>query len=233
MNPSTLLDQTQSQMILDQAIRGQAQVVLESAAIGPRSVNGFFLSGDGRALLIELTGQHAMNPSAVVNGECEVQFFGGKRYRFSSTIQGAPQWGESRAISVRRPEIISVSERRRLLRATLAPSSSVELTWQSAGGPFRCAAILLNVGAGGLACRVPADAARGIAPDATITAAFQLPWQGRAYRITANVTNKTPGSEGNMILGLAFDDSGACAADRAHLREALERSAEAASVGEA
>jgi len=230
MNPTTLLDQNQSQLIIDQAIRGQAQVVLESSAIGPRSVNGFFLSGDTRALLIELTGHPALNPTVVVNSECDVQFYNGKRYRFASTIQGAPQWGESRAIAVRRPDVITVSERRRLLRATLAPSSSVELTWQNAGAPYRCMANLLNVGAGGLACRVSADAARGIAPDATVMASFQLPWQGRSYRISANVTNKTPGSDNNMILGLAFDSNAECAADRASLQESLERSVEAAPV---
>lgn len=232
MQSTTLLDQAQSQVIIDKAIRGQAQVVLESAAIGPRSVNGFFLSGDSRAVLIELTGQHTLSPSTVANAECDVQFYNGKRYRFSSTIQSAPQWGESRAIAVRRPEVISVSERRRLLRATLAPSSTVELSWQCAGAPFRCVATLLNVGAGGLACRVTADAASGIAPDATVIASFQLPWQGRSYRLSANVTNKTPGSDNNMILGLAFDTGADCATDRLSLQESLERSDDALARGE-
>lgn len=232
MESTTLLDPVQSQIIIDKAIRGQAQVVLESAAIGPRSVNGFFLSGDSRALLIELTGQHTLNPAVVANAECDVQFYSGKRYRFSSNIQSAPQWGETRAVSVRKPEVISVSERRRLLRATLAPSSSVELSWQCAGAPFRCVATLLNVGAGGLACRVPADAARGIAPDAAVTASFQLPWQGRTYRLSASVTNKTPGSDNNMILGLAFDAGADCASDRISLQEALERSDDVLARGE-
>lgn len=227
MHSSTLLDQAESQAVIDKAIRGQAQVVLESAAIGPRSVNGFFLSGDSRALLIELTGQHVVNPSSVVGSECDVQFYNGKRYRFSSTIQSAPQWGESRAIAVRRPDIISVNERRRLLRATLAPSSTVDLSWQCAGSPFRCVATMLNVGAGGLACRVPTDAAASIAPDATVIAAFQLPWQGRTFRLSANVTNKTPGSDNNMILGLAFAAGADGAKELQSLQESLERSDDA------
>lgn len=233
MQSTTLLDQTQSQLIIDKAIRGQAQVVLESAAIGPRSVNGFFLSGDARAILIELTGHPALNPETVLNCECDVQFYGGKRYRFSSAIQGAPRWGESRAIAIRRPEVISVNERRRLLRATLAPSSTVELTWQTAGAPYRCVATMLNIGAGGLACRVPAEAARGIAPDATVTATFQLPWQGRTYRLSANVTNKTPGSDNHMILGLAFDANADSTPDRVSLQESLDRSNEAVALGDA
>jgi len=227
MQSSTLMDPLQSQAMIDQAIRGQAQVVLESAAIGPRPVNGFFLSGDSRAVLIELTGQHSLNPTGVVNAECDVQFYNGKRFRFSSTIQSTPQWGESRAVAVRRPEVVSVSERRRLLRATLAPSSTVELSWQCAGAAFRCTATMLNVGAGGLACRVPADAANGIAPDATVIASFQLPWQGRTYRLNASVTNKTPGSDNHMILGLAFSGGSDCAADLANLQESLERPDEA------
>ena len=233
MNVGTLLDREQSRQTLERAVRGQSQAVIESAALGRQGVNGFFVSGDGKALLIELTGQPPVNPQTVVGQACDVQFYCGKRYRFSSTIVAFPQWGESRAVAVARPEIVSVSERRRLLRATLAPSSTVDLEWTAAGLTQRCTAILLNVSAGGLACRVSAAAAQGLSSDHTVRTAFQLPWQSRLFTVDSAVTNKTPASEGNVILGIAFVPTPAQEADCRALKESLETPSEVMSVADA
>jgi len=232
MNVGTLLDREQSRQIVEKALRGQSQVVIESAALGRQNVNGFFVSGDGKALLVELTGHPPVNPQAIVGQPCDVQFYCGKRYHFSATIVAFPQWGESRAIAVTRPDIVSVCERRRLLRATLAPSSTVELEWTAAGLTQRCTAVLLNVSAGGLACRVPAAAAQSLSSDHTVRTGFQLPWQSRMFSLDAAVTNKTPASEGNVILGIAFNPTSAQEADRRVLKESLDTPNEAMAIGD-
>src|SRR5262245_51736788 len=122
MGSGTEIDREQTRHIIEKAIRTQAQVLLESPVLGRESISGFFVSGDNKALLVELTGYPAPETQTLIHAPCEAHFQAGDRYRFFSAVTAAPQWGESRAVAIARPETLVCGERRRLLRATLAPS---------------------------------------------------------------------------------------------------------------
>jgi hypothetical protein len=222
VNGGTVIGAEQTRQIIEKAIRSQAQVVIELPAFGTASAIGFFVSGDNSALLVELSGRLPVNQSMLVNSACEVQFQAGGQYRFSSVITACPNWGETRALALSRPESLRSRERRRLLRATLAPSSVVNIECRRAGSIERHSAALLNISADGLACRVSGRGSSGILRNDAVCVSFRLPWHGQTFRIDAQVCNCTPCSNDNVIIGVQFEDSAAQSEQREALRQCLE-----------
>lgn len=205
---------------LDGAVRAQAQVVIITP-VADTPVNGFIVSADADALLVQLTGHLEFDVTRLVDQECEVQIHADQHYRFTGRIVGTPHWGKTQAVAVSRPQFVALIERRRFRRASLAPSSSVNIKWDSNGTRHSQTATILNVSAEGLACRVQADIAACIDAEGRISASFQLPWQDEVLNLDATVSNRTPASEGCVILGLQFVVSSESAVQLARLREAL------------
>ena len=81
---------------------------------------------------------------------------------------------------------------------------------------------LLNISADGLACRVPGGAAECLQKSDNVWVTFRLPLKSGTFRIEAHVTNRTPGSEDHVIIGLQFEGSSGSADARRLLRECLE-----------
>ena len=210
-----------SQNVLDRAVHVQAQIVLESPDWGQTTINGFLVSGDGVALLMEITGQPTVAADRLPNTRCEVRLYAERRYAFASTITAVPRWGNSRCLALARPQTIGVLERRRFLRARLAPSSRVRLEWTADGTTQRQVAVMLNISAEGLACRVEDPAAAGLNPGDQIHAKFRLPALPDELVVAATVSNKTPASEGHTIMGLHFQPTPEAAETLTALREAL------------
>lgn len=222
MHAAVKLDKDASGRAIENAIRTQAQIVLESQAFGETTVNGFLICGDESALLMETTGSLIQSADRILNVRCEARLYADQRYRFSTVIKATPQWGNSRSIAIERPAAISVMDRRRFLRAKLAPSSKVALEWVRAGKTYRHVAVLLNISAEGLACRVDGDAALAIDRDDSIQVRFGFPNFGHQFNFSSGVSNKTPASEGCTILGLHFQRSPDAADDLRLLRDAVQ-----------
>jgi hypothetical protein len=100
----------------------------------------------------------------LVKSHADVQLYGEQRYHFAATIAASPKWGDTQAIALERPSTIQVVDRRRFWRAKLAPSSRVNLEWVHCGSQQKHVAILLNISADGLACRLDDLAASAIEP---------------------------------------------------------------------
>jgi hypothetical protein len=203
MNASHKLDTESTSRTIEAALRTHAQVVLAPAGHSGVSINGYLISGDDLALLMEVTGQPAIESGKLIQSDCQVTLFSDQQYLFNTTVTGAPAWGHSRSLVIARPDQIRVVERRRSARAALAPSSRVLLEWTHKGVGHRHIVALLNVSPEGLACRIE-DGEVAIAKDEVLHVGFKLPGGERSYSFRATVANRTPTPEGSVILGLEF-----------------------------
>lgn len=201
---SVKLDADATNQTLDSAIRTQAQIVLESPEWDNVTLNGYLISGDDKALLMELTGKPKIRLATLPNSTCQAQLYAEQRYVFETKISATPQWGGTQAIAIERPTSLRVLDRRQFARARLAPSSTVKLEWTSDGLARRYTATLLNISPDGLACRVEAPVAESIEAGDILTSRFTLPQSESNFNVESSVLNKTPTGEGPFILGLQF-----------------------------
>jgi c-di-GMP-binding flagellar brake protein YcgR len=145
-----------------------------------------------------------------------------RRYQFSARVSAVPQWGGAYSIALDRPRVLRVLDRRRFLRANLAPSSKVRLDWPDARGRHSQSASLLNISADGMACRISEGVGVGIERHTCLKATFEMPGRDKPFELEAVVTNKTPASEGCTILGLQFVTARRDARVISELRIAIE-----------
>ncbi|HVP11594.1 MAG TPA: PilZ domain-containing protein [Phycisphaerae bacterium] len=227
------LDQEASDQAIESATRTHAQVVLESPAFSNTTINGFLISGDDKTLLMEITGHPLSSVDGVLNAHCVARVYGEHRYEFSTTITDIPRWGRSALLAFARPKVMGLIERRRFIRAKLAPSSQVHLVWRRAGTTHTHRASLLNISPDGLACRLDDDAAAAIGKDDPLEAIFEIPGRHQLFDLRATVKNATPASKGATILGIQFTAGPEAAEQLAALREFLETPANARPVMEA
>lgn len=215
------LDARKSDQTLQRAVRAHSQIVLEPLGERQGPINGYLISGDEQALLMEVTGQPRTDFAALIDSPCEVQLYSDQRYLFESTITAAPKWGESRSLALSRPRILKVLDRRRFARAKLASSSRVTLEWLRGHSTHHHVGSLLNISCDGLACRIDGGAASVLEVGTELRVDFKLPGHEAEFDLDAVVTNRTPASEGCVILGLQFVVSGAVAQQLTALRQAL------------
>ncbi len=208
MTKTIKIDSNAARQIFENAIRTQAQVALESPSWSDRTINGYIISGDDEALLMEMTGRPALDIAFLVGTTCDVHMYADQTYHFATSITATPQWGQSRAIALARPADIRVLERRRSHRAKLAPSSQVRLEWTHEGLARRYTAAMLNISPDGLACRIEAPVREAVDIGDVLLTRFQIPYGTRAFELEGRVRNITPTDEGRTILGLQFVRTG-------------------------
>ncbi len=224
MKAKATLDGQTAGQVIESAVRTQAQLVIESASLSHGALNGFLISGDDKALLMEITGRPAHDSTRLVGVACQVQLFSDQRYCFASTITAAPHWGETRSLAIARPAVLTVLDRRRFVRAHLAPSSKVTIQWQGGGSSHRQVATLLNICSDGLACRLGDSAADAFCAGENLQASFELPFGTFTFDMPVAVSNKTPASKGFTIVGMQFVRTSNSAKQLGELREALAES---------
>ena len=222
MKPALKLDPDATYQTVENAIQMQAQVVLDSRAFPDATINGFLISGDAAALLVEVTGELVVPVERILGARCEARLFCEQHYQFSTIVRVAPQWGNSRSLAIVRPKIISVVDRRKFLRATLAPSSKIQLEWEHEGATHRHVAAMLNISPEGVACRVKDEVAAAFEANHRIQVDFEFPGLDHQFRLTAELCNNTPASNGYAILGLHFARAPEIADELALLRKTME-----------
>jgi hypothetical protein len=221
MDAALAVDPKESDQVLNAAMRTHAQIILESAAFPNTTINGYLVSGDDNTVLLEVSGHLPAPVERLIDTRCEARLYCEQRYCFSTSITGAPRWGKSRALAISRPHAVTVLDRRRFLRAKLAPSSKVELQWTHRGEARTHTASLLNISADGLACKAESAATASLERDSRVQAGFELPHQPQPFTLEAAVMNRTPASEGHMIIGLQFLREPEAADELNRLRQAF------------
>ncbi|HPF38591.1 MAG TPA: PilZ domain-containing protein [Phycisphaerae bacterium] len=217
------LEAEETVRILDDAVAAHCQIVIEFASAPGRTVNGTILSGDKKTLLVQVTGNPAFEWSKFAGVRCEARIYHDRRYSADTKVLDLPSWGETQGVTLAKPARIAVMDRRRFLRAKLAPSSKVELQWKVGGAEHTRSVSLLNVSADGMACRVDDAMTSGLEKRQRLRARFSLPGEQRQIELEARVTNLTPASVGASIMGLQFTSSKDDAESIRALRVAIER----------
>ena len=203
------LNERQSNRILEQATRRQAEVLLETrlgAENGPlvgelvpdhTSTIGLKIRNDPGLLLDNLIGVYA--EGHIQMGEC--------RYLFSThVIDVVPSEPHGKMI-LARPQAIMVLQRRRFWRTPYADSSDVEITYDTGASREMVIGALCNLSLGGLAVRLNASLADGLLIGETVQTHFELPALNHLFKFNAVLCNKTPGgNKESVILGLQFSN---------------------------
>lgn len=219
------LNPRQSARVLDQCVRAGSQILVELAGNTVQPVPGRLISADESILLACLNHKLRPQTDGLVGRYVDVQIFTDPRHCFTTHIVEAGHDDEPNQIALRRPDVIQIVQRRRSWRAKLAPSSSVSLRWNGPDGDaIAREGRLLNLSADGLACRMNAAEAAELFVGDHLDVRFDLPQADAEFEFAATVTNRTPGSEDAVILGMQFlvlDDDLPATATQQRLRECL------------
>jgi len=200
------LNERQSARVIEDAVRGQAQIVFEIAGdvSGPHC--GQFSSAYGDLLLIKLSRPLPGRAPSMTGRYIDVQLHGDERYLFTTHIAQDSTVAGPYTIAIQRPGTVHLLQRRRFWRARLEPSSQVRLMTVLGAKTLAHDAAMLNVGADGLACRVEPRYASCYHTGDTVEVVFSLPDAQARFTFLSVVRSETPCSEGATILGLQFED---------------------------
>jgi c-di-GMP-binding flagellar brake protein YcgR len=201
------LNERQSNRILEQAMRRQAEILIEArSGSGDGPITGEIVpdnSGDlalsvknePNVLLENLIGVYV--EGHIQMGEC--------RYLFSThVIDVAPNEGHGKIV-LRRPSVIMVIQRRRFWRTRYAESSDVEISYEVGSSRQTVFGGLCNISPDGLAVLVSTRLAEGMLIGETVRTQFELPGLNHLFKFDAILCNKTPGGDKeSIILGLQF-----------------------------
>jgi len=232
MNWVSRLEPDKVDEVLEQAIRTQAQVVLELVGFKGATINGFIVSGDDQAILMEVTGRLPFPVGQLTEAGGEARLYMDKRYSFAAKIRAVRKVGETLSLALNRPTAVGLVERRRFQRARLAPSSRVVLHWTRDGQAHQHVAVMLNVSVEGLACRLESAAASLLEPQTTLRVRFSLPGGSHRFDLPATVCNRTAASPGYTILGLHLTPGPEHSAEVAELNRLLRQPLTAAAGAE-
>lgn len=201
------LNERQSNRILEQATRRQAEVLLETrlgAESGPlvgelvpdhTSTIGLKLRNEPAVLLDNLIGVYA--EGHIQMGEC--------RYLFSTHVIDVVPSDRHGKMILARPQVIMVLQRRRFWRTQYADSSDVEIVYDTGANQEMVLGALCNISPGGMAVRLKASLAEGMLIGETVKTQFELPSLNHLFKFDAVLCNKTPGGNAEaVILGLQF-----------------------------
>ncbi len=201
--------------------RGRVHVELDTAA-GRSEWEGVTAGATDEHLSFELATSDAHECSIQVSTPLCVVFETGRAcFSFSAPCVAVESGAESTVVRVKRPTSVATLERRRSPRRRLHKPIHVRIRDDGGRQPFDEWAALLNLSTGGLACRVPSDAAR-IAVDDVLHVSFELDRPDAQFDLRARVINVTRGaSVDKTILGLEFVSDSMFQADRDRLVVAL------------
>lgn len=227
------LNARQSARTLEQAIRQQAEVILEPRIWGDEQHLLCQLEPHGSphdldlapVVTLAVLSQQSVSPSdgtlasrpAAIDDLRElagtyldgVLQLGEQRYMFSTdAIRALPALAPDEAprLHVNRPPILQVAQRRRFRRIKLSHAAQVDLRWIRDGLHMGGVGWLFNVGGEGMACRAEQRVAESLWIGDEVQLEFTLaPGDTERFSIRGVLCNKTPtGTLGKVILGIQF-----------------------------
>jgi len=213
-----------AEAVIDTAIRNQARMTFYQDADRTRAVlTARIVGGDRDSLDLAGTGTSALAAGIDVTRPMHaVLCAGGRQYTFETPLERMPTSAAGPSWRLARPSHITPL-RRRFQRARLRTSTPVSLRPMH-GDRSSCSAVLLNITADGVACRVPADLENGIAKDTALWIRFTLAEDNEPYELPAEVVYRAAGgSPGQDVVGLKFLEHHDTVSIKQRLQDALRR----------
>jgi len=220
-----ILDAKTSNKVLLAATREKSRIQLRTDSdCDERQLTGVIVSGENGELLVELNlsdhHAHAVLISPVLYASIEVA---DNRYVFKTRCLAANTDANGAVLRLTSPAAIAVVERRRAFRRRLHNPTDVILRASNPDAALHCTAVLLNLSADGMACRVGQSrtGSWAPAPGDTVCTTFNLGDEQERVDLTARVVTRTEAATpGNAILGMEFVEDGNLRINRSRLREA-------------
>ncbi|MCK4660824.1 MAG: PilZ domain-containing protein [Phycisphaerae bacterium] len=201
------LDERRSQRFLEQATRAGAEMgILPYTRVDGLPITAAIVGRTAQGIL--LRPQHTVAAGAVslLSVYCEATITLEKtRFLFSTHILDLFQEGDEFTIEIARPTRLYMSQRRRYQRRDLRADSTVRITPAGREDQPALEATLLNIGTGGLACRIDQSGADACPEELPLSLEFNIADSAETFRMPAHIRGKTPGAgKGQIILSLQF-----------------------------
>jgi c-di-GMP-binding flagellar brake protein YcgR len=218
------LDPPHSGRLLAKATRANADVAVlpQNRMDGSPTIAGIERSTD-EGLLIRPRGRPLEDPAALVSVYCEATIeLDGMRLLFNTNVIDAFTDANGVALEIAKPVHLHVIQRRRFGRRDLRSRTAVRITPMNAEDRPPVEGSLLNISAGGMACRVDSATGADCSVGSCALVEFALAECHQPFHLPVQVRGHTPGaSNQRVILSLEFVRSIETEADRARLAEAL------------
>ncbi len=201
------LSPSQSDRIIDQAVRHRAEVVLAPRAWTDEGGLTTRLHGsEGELLLVEGQAGSQSQVESIVGVHIDAQLvLGGTLYLFDSHLVDTDFSKPDALLLIARPPVLQVGQRRRFQRRTLMTKCNVRLTWEQDRQPREATGRLLNLSGDGMACRLDAETAEQLEAGGALNVMFHPSEAEMPFEFQGIVTNLSEaGSEGYALLGLQF-----------------------------
>jgi len=144
------------------------------------------------------------------------------RYTFEAECVQGSVGVESTTLRVRKPERMTLADRRRSPRRRFRGKTQVSLTGAEADVDRHAQAVMLNLSTEGIACLLAEHEAAHLRIGHALSLAFCVGASATPFTLNAHVSNITEGgTPGQVVVGLAFIADGQLAGQRNKLQQAL------------
>ncbi|MBN1347615.1 MAG: PilZ domain-containing protein [Phycisphaerae bacterium] len=204
------LSSSQSNRVIDQAIRHRAEVTLEPKGwTDGRVVKAIIRGCDDWLLLVEQVAESDESLESVVGMHIDVQMtLGQTLYLFTTHVVDIDYTEPEALLLIARPEMLQVTQRRKFQRMTLRSPCSVHLNPRPQGTNGAVTGKLLNLSVEGMACCLGQSAAESVRIGDLIRVGLHPEEAEHGFEFDAVLANKSEaGTEGHVILGIRFDPS--------------------------
>ncbi|MFQ5806797.1 MAG: PilZ domain-containing protein [Phycisphaerae bacterium] len=198
----------QAARVLEQALRGQAELEIEPRNLPEdEPLRGKLVGREGKLLSVRVVDEKFGLPLSVLIGAfCEVRtVLSGELYLFTTCVLDAIEDSVPGRVLMVIPETIQVANRRQFERTNATVASQVRV-WTGAD-ETPSVGLLANVSADGLACNLPEtvlDEALSLGDELRVT--FELAGFDQIFELPAALCNKTLTRDRQQLsLGLKFN----------------------------
>jgi c-di-GMP-binding flagellar brake protein YcgR len=218
------LAERQSRQLLERAAGASAAIsLLPHTRLDGLPLIGVLASYTDQDLVLRVRNTAMTEPVSLVSAYCETAMtLEDARYFFSTNILDAASDGDDLRLEVAWPVHLRVMQRRRYQRRNLRRGTAVWLTPMGREDRPPLKATLLNIGPGGVACRIDQTGAEACGMEQLVHLEFNVAACAETFRLPAYLRGQTPGaSPGQVILSLEFASGAEIEIQRERLADAL------------
>ena len=201
------LDSPQSQRLIERALRRHAEIALwPNSRIDEPPLTGPLAGHTRDGLLVHPGTVEAPDRLPMISEYCEASFrLDDSQLMFTTNVLDLTLSHQDCSLEIARPEHLRLAQRRRFQRRALRGSTTVRVISAGKAGRTPIAGALLNIGTGGMACRIERSAGRGLRIDAKVRLSFTLPESDGPFALSGRIRGKTPGAKPeHVILAIEF-----------------------------
>ncbi len=206
----------QAARVIEQAVRARADVDVEARnRADDEALHGRLEGRDGELLRIAMPALEPASSAMLIGVFCEIRMILlGELYTFTTFVLDVPENASPPVILVANPEVVQVTNRRRVERTNATIASQVRIWTTRSQAPT--VGLLANVSADGLGCNLPGTALDSeLALGDSLRVSFELAGFDEIFELPAELCNKNLLAERQQLfLGMKFtvtpDDPVAC-----------------------